>query len=139
MLFGFYAFRLAPYSYVFTGGAARFWFSMQGARAFFTSLANAPIVAATCVSAVLYVGVRRCRYFGNSVPLVIAALLFPLVTTQVVTRPWVWALPFLFTFLGGVFSDLFESRYRKMFLALAGMVLVTQAIVCMVALPVVGR
>jgi hypothetical protein len=139
ILFGFYAFRLAPYSYVFTGGAARFWFSLQGARAFFTSLANAPIVAATCVSAVLYVGVQRCRYFGNSVPLVIAALLFPLVTTQVVTRPWVWALPFLFTFLGGVFSDVFESRYRKMFLALAGMVLLTQAIVCMAALPTVGR
>jgi len=38
-----------------------------------------------------------------------------------------------------VFSDVFDSRYRKMFLALAGMVLVTQAIVCMAALPTVGR
>ena len=39
-----------------------------------------------------------------------ALLLFPLVTTQVVTQPWLWALPFLFTFLGGVFADVLETR-----------------------------
>ena len=47
-------------------------------------------------------------------------LLFPLVTTQTVSRPWLWALPFLFTFVGGVFADALETRQRKMFLALTG-------------------
>jgi hypothetical protein len=135
VLFAFYAFRPAPFSYVFTGGAGRFWFSLDGARRFFGSLANGPITAATGVALVLYAGVRRCRYFGNTVPLVMAALLLVLVTTQVVTVPWLWALPFLFTFLGGVFADVFETRQRKMFLGLAGMTLLTQAVVCLTALP----
>jgi hypothetical protein len=57
------------------------------------------------------------------------ALVF-LYTTQVVSAPWVWALPFLFTFVGGVFADLFESRQRRLFLLLAAGVLVTQAALC---------
>jgi len=139
ILFGFYSFRPAPFSYVFTGGAARLWFSLEGVRQFFLSTANAPIVVATAVAAVLYLGVRRCRYFGNTVPLVMAILLFPLVTTQVVTTPWLWALPFLFTFLGGVFSDVFESRHRKLFLGMAGMALLTQALACLAVLPAIAR
>lgn len=139
ILFGFYAFRPAPFSYVFTGGAGRFWFSLDGVHRFFGTVANAPIVVATGVALVLYAGIRRCRYFGNTVPLVMAALLFPLVTTQVVTMPWLWALPFLFTFLGGVFSDVFETRQRKMFLGLTGMVLLTQAVICLTALPGIAQ
>ncbi len=139
ILFAFYAFRPAPFSYVFTGGAGRFWFSLDGVRRFFSNIGNGPIVAATSVAAVLYVGIRRCRYFGNTVPLVMAVLLFPLVTTQVMTTPWVWALPFLFTFLGGVFSDVLETRHRKMFLGLTGMVLLTQAVICLTMLPGIAR
>jgi len=73
-------------------------------------------------------------------------LLFPLYTTQVVSAPWVWALPFLFTFVGGVFSDVLDrpsedmrpavaakrSRERKMFLVLTAGVVVTQAVLCWV-------
>lgn len=139
ILFAFYAFRPAPFSYVFTGGAGRFWFSLESTREFFSNVTNAPILVAMGVAAVLYAGIRRCRYFGNTVPLVMVVLLFPLVTTQVVTTPWLWALPFLFTFLGGVFSDVFESRYRKMFLGLAGMVLLTQAVICLTALPGIAK
>ncbi|MEO6912047.1 MAG: hypothetical protein ABI158_14110, partial [Edaphobacter sp.] len=134
-----YGFRLAPFSYVFTGGAGRFWFSLEGARSFFASAANAPIVAAAAVAAVLYAGVRRCRYFGNTAPLVIAVLLFPLMTPQLVMTPWLWALPFLFTFLGGVFSDVFQSRHRKLFLGLAGMVLLAQAMSCLMMLPEIAK
>jgi hypothetical protein len=138
ILFAFYAFRPAPFGYVFTGGAGRFWFSLQGVRNF-VSFANAPILAALTTAAVLYVGVRRCRYFGNTAPLVMALLLFPLVTTQVVSSPWLWALPFLFTFLGGVFADALETRYRKMFLILTGSILVTQAFICFSVLPAIAR
>ncbi len=139
ILFAFYAFRLPAFSYVFTGGGARFWFSLNGARNFFTSVANGPTVVAAGVAMVLYLGVRRCRYFGNTAPLVMALLLLPVVTTQTVTQPWLWALPFLFTFLGGVFADALETKYRKLFLALTGAVLVTQALVCVTALPGIAR
>ena len=64
-----------------------------------------------------------------------ALAIFPIVTTQAVTRPWLWALPFLFTFLGGVFADVLESRYRKLFLALTALILVTQAALCLTLLP----
>jgi hypothetical protein len=139
ILFAFYAFRPAPFSYVFTGGGARFWFSLDGVRSFFTPLANAPIAVATLIALVLYVTVRRCRYFGNTAPLVMVLLLFPLFTTQTVSQPWLWALPFLFTFLGGVFADVLETRQRKMFLALSGALLLTQAMLCVSLLPAIAQ
>jgi hypothetical protein len=139
ILVGFYAFRLPAFSYVFTGGGARFWFSLNGARSFFTSVGNGPIVVAAAVAVVLYLGVRRCRYFGNTAPLVMTLLLLPVVTTQTVTQPWFWALPFLFTFLGGVFADALETRNRRLFLGLTGAVLVTQALVCLTLLPGIAR
>jgi hypothetical protein len=139
ILFAFYAFRPAPFSYVFTGGGARFWVALDGARNFFTGLANAPIAVATLVALLLYVTVPRCRYFGNTAPLVMVLLLFPLFTTQAVSQPWLWALPFLFTFLGGVFADVLETQYRKMFLALSGTVLLTQAILCLTLLPGIAQ
>ncbi len=139
VVFASYAFRLQPFSYVFTGGGARFWFSLQPGTAFFRDLLNGPIVVAVLVSLVLWVGVRRSRYFGNTTPLVIAAVLFPLVTTQTVSAPWLWALPFLLTFVGGVFADALETKQRRMFLLLTGGVLVTQALVCLAALPLSAR
>ena len=135
ILFAFYAFRPEPFSYVFTGGSARFWFSLDGARHFFLNLANAPIVVATLVSLLLYVSVRPCRYFGNTAPLIMTLLLLPLVTTQTISEPWLWALPFLFTFIGGVFADALETRQRKLFLTLTGGILLTQALLCLTTLP----
>jgi hypothetical protein len=75
-------------------------------------------------------------------------LLFPLYTTQVVSAPWVWALPFLFTFVGGVFADALDhpteqgrssgapgkSKERKMFVVLTVGVVVTQAALCWVSM-----
>jgi len=139
ILFASYAFRLAPFSYVFTGGGARFWFALDGVRRFFLSTTNAPIVVATLVALLLYVSTRRCRYFGNTAPLVMIFLLFPLVTTQTASQPWLWALPFLFTFVGGVFADVLEMRQRKMFLALSGTILLMQAVLCLSLLPEIAR
>jgi hypothetical protein len=73
------------------------------------------------------------------VALVMTLLLLPLFTTQTVTVPWLWALPFLFTFVGGVFADVLESKQRKVFVALTGMALVAQAVMCVVSLPVIAR
>jgi len=139
IVFASYAFRLAPFSYVFTGGGARFWFSLEGAAAFATSILNAPITAAAAVSAVLYLGVKRCRYFGNTTPLLMIVAVFALRTTQTISFPWLWALPFLFTFIGGVFADALETKQRRMFLALTAAILVTQALLCLNALPAIAR
>jgi hypothetical protein len=139
ILFSFYGFHLPPFSYVFTGGAARFWFSLIPLRSFVTNLINFPILVATGVSAVIYLASRRSRYFGNTAPLLMLIALAPIVTTQTVSAPWLWALPFLFTFVGGVFADVLETRYRKLFLVLTGGVLVAQAMESLIALPLLAR
>jgi hypothetical protein len=139
LLFASYTFRLPAFTYIFTGGSARFWFSLDAVRGFFASPANAAISVATAVAAILWLGIRRCRYFGNTIPLILALVLFPLVTTQAVSRPWLWALPFLFTFLGGVFADILETRYRRLFLVLTGLILVTQAGLCITLLTTIAH
>jgi hypothetical protein len=139
ILFGFYGFRPAAFSYVFTGGAARFWFSLASVRSFAGSMYNLPILTAAGVAAVLYIAVRRSRYFGNTTPLLMFLALAPIVTTQTVSAPWLWTLPFLFTFVGGVFADALETRYRRLFLVLTGAALVTQAMECLIALPLIAR
>jgi hypothetical protein len=145
ILFAFYGFRPAAFSYVFTGGAARFWFSLAGItnfifdRGFAGSLANFPILIAACVAALLYCAARRSRYFGNTTPLLVVLTLAPLITTQTVSAPWLWALPFFFTFIGGVFADALETRARRLFLVLTGAILTAQATICLLTLPLLAR
>ena len=139
IVFASFAFRLAPFSYVFTGGAGRFWFSLDAVRGVFGSLVNAPIAVAFAVASVLYLGVRRSRYFGNTAPLLMLLALFSLRTTQAPSYPWLWTLPFLFTFVGGVFADALETNQRKLFLGLTGSILVTQALLCVAVLPELAR
>ena len=71
---------------------------------------------------------KRPRYFGTAAPLVVACAL-----------PWwserfssgasvIWSLPFAFTFIGGVYADLLESRffagrYRKLVVTTASVLL----------------
>ena len=69
IVFACYAFRLAPFSYVFTGGGGRFWFSLDGLHGFFSSASELGITVALIVSLILWAGVKRSRYFGNTVPL----------------------------------------------------------------------
>ena len=122
--------QVGAFTYVFTGGSGRFWFGLEPARAFFRSPENAGISIAALVALLVYFSARRSRYFGNTSPLIMVLLLLPLYTTQVVTVPWLWALPFLFTFIGGVFADVLESRQRKLYLLLSGALVVLQATLC---------
>lgn len=135
----FYSFRLQAFTYVFTGGAGRFWFATGGVRAYLHDMANWPTLIAGAVALLLFMGVRRSRYFGNTVPLIMFFVIAFLETTQVRSAPWFWALPFLFTFIGGVFADALETKQRKLYLAVTGMVVVTQAIVCWAILPALAR
>jgi hypothetical protein len=128
--FATFSFRPAAFLYVFAGGGARFWFSLEQARRFLLTQSNAGILIATLVAVVIYATNRRSRYFGNTAPLLMLLALLPLYTTQLVSAPWFWALPFLFTFVGGVFADALESRQRKVFLLLTFAVIATQAALC---------
>ncbi len=130
----FFSFRLAPFSYIFTGGAGRFWFSTLGVRTFVRDQSEWPILIAAAAALIVWAGSRRSRYFGNTAPLLLLPAILFLQTTQVFSAPWLWALPFLFTFIGGVFADALESRQRKLYLATSGLLIATQAIACIAQL-----
>ena len=137
--FACFSFRPAAFTYVVTGGAARFWFSLDGVKAFAADQTAWPILLASGVALLLFVAFRRSRYFGNTAPLLMVLLTCFLVTTQIFSSPVIWALPFLFTFIGGVFADVLETRYRTLFLATGSLLLLTEAIACIAALPALAR
>ncbi len=110
-------------------------FSLDPAWRFFTSLGNAGITVAAAAAAILYLALRRSRYFGNTTPLLCFLAVVPLITPGVRSTPWLWALPFLLTFIGGVFADAFESPRRNLALAAAGAIVLLQAVFCILSLP----
>jgi hypothetical protein len=133
-LFACYDFHPDAFSYFFRSGAGRIWFSLQPARHWFLSLPNAAITVAAATSLLLYIPTRRSRYFGNTVPLFLALLFFTLITPGISSEPTLWALPFLLTFIAGVFADFLETRYRRVFLALAGCLLALEAAMSILSL-----
>jgi hypothetical protein len=90
---------------------------------------------AAAAALVLYLGLRKARYFGNTYPLLCAFVLFPLILTGVPGTPWLWALPFLLTFIGGVFADAYEGPRGRLAIAAGGAILVLQAVFCVLSLP----
>ncbi len=137
--FAFFSFRLQPFTYVFSGGAGRFWFSTDSLRIFVRDQQNWPVLIATATALTLYVSVRRSRYFGNTAPLLMVLAIVFLVSTQTFTAPWFWALPFLFTFLGGVFADALETKQRRLFLATTGFIVAAEIVTSVLALPHLAR
>ncbi len=135
LLFASYDFSLDAFSYFFRSGAGRIWFSLQPARQWFLSLPNSAVALAGASALLLYLPTRRSRYFGNTVPLFLALFFFTLVTPGISSEPTLWALPFLLTFIAGVFADFLETRYRPVFLALTGCLLALQAAVSILSLP----
>ncbi len=135
----FFSFRLPAFTYVFTGGSARFSFSTFAARQFFGALPNAPITLALAVSLILWLTSRRSRFFGNTAPLLVAIPLILLQPSQLAMAPWIWAIPFLLTFIAGVFADALETRQRRLFLALAAAILLTAAVTTLPTLAAIAR
>ena len=68
-----------------------------------------------------------------------AVLLLVLMTPSVASEPWLWAVPFLLAFVGGVFADVLETRYRRWFLWITGGLLLAQAGLCIAGLPLLTR
>jgi hypothetical protein len=135
LLFACYGFSPDAFSYIFRSGAGFLSVSLEPARRFFSTFSNAGIIVAAAASALLYLGVRRSRYFGNTAPLLCSLMLIALVTTGVQSTPWLWSLPFLLTFVGGVFADAFESQRGRIFMVAAACLVAVQVIVCILTLP----
>ncbi|MGA2635228.1 MAG: hypothetical protein ABSF16_13420 [Terracidiphilus sp.] len=135
LVFACYGFSPDAFSYLFRSGAGFLWLSLDPARRFFSTLGNAGITVAAAAAVVLYLGVRRSRYFGNTAPLLCTILLFVLVMTDVPGTPWLWALPFLLTFVAGVFADAYEGPRGHLALCAAGAIVLLQAVFCVLSLP----
>jgi hypothetical protein len=135
LVFACYGFSPDAFSYVFRSAAGFLWVSMDPARRFFSALPNAGITVATAGALVLYLGIGKSRYFGNTAPLVCALVLMVLVMTGVLGSPWLWALPFLLTFVGGVFADAYEGARGRLVLGAAGAIVLLQAVFCVLSLP----
>jgi len=135
VLFACYSFSPDAFSYVFRSSAAFLSFSAYPANRFFSTPSNGGIAVAAAAALVLYLAIPRSRYFGNKVPIVCALLLLPLVMTGAPGSPWLWSLPFLLTFIGGIFADAYDGPRRRLALAAAGAVLLAQAVLCFLSLP----
>ena len=101
---------------------------------FVLSWNTAPIRIALVIALIGYAVLRRARYFGNPTPLWIAALLIVLAAAHASPAAWLWTIPFLLTFLGGVFADLLESRLRGVFILVSTALLFFQAMLSLGAL-----
>jgi hypothetical protein len=134
LLFACYGFSPDAFSYVFRSAAGFMWFSLDPARRFFSMLSNAGITCAAVAAVVLYMGMRKSRYYGNTAPLICALLLFVLITTGAPGSPWLWALPFLLTFIGGVFADAFDSQRSRLAIAAAATLVGLQVVLCLLSL-----
>jgi hypothetical protein len=135
LVFACYGFSPDAFSYVFRSGAGFLSVSLDPARRFFSTLENAGITVAAAAALALYLSLRRSRYFGNTAPLLCALVLLVLVMTGAPGSPWLWALPFLLTFVGGVFADAYESPRGRLAMAAGGAIVVLQAVFCVLSLP----
>jgi hypothetical protein len=134
-VFACYGFSPDAFSYLFRSAAGQLWVSLDPARRFFSALPNAGITVAAAAALALFLGLRKSRYFGNTAPLLCAMVLFLLVMSGAPGSPWLWALPFLLTFIGGVFADAYEGPRGRLALSAAGVIVLLQAVFCVLSLP----
>ena len=130
LVFACYGFSPDAFSYVFRSAAGMAWVSMDPARRFFSTIANAGVTVASGAAAVLYLGLGKSRYFGNTAPLLCFLAFVTLVMTGTPGSPWLWSLPFLLTFVGGVFADAYEGPRGRLAMAAGGAILALQAGLC---------
>lgn len=134
LLFACYGFSPDAFSYLFRSDAAQLGFSTDSARQFFFALSNAGIAIAFGAALLLYLGLRKTLYFGNTAPLLTVLTLIFLITASVPGDPVLWTQPFLLAFIGGVFADAYESPYGKLAIAATGAVIGLQAVFCVLTL-----
>jgi hypothetical protein len=66
-----------------------------------------PFLLFLAAALIIFLAWRRPKYFGNYCPLAVSLLLLAC------GQSFLWSLPFLFVFIGGVFADVFETGARE--------------------------
>jgi hypothetical protein len=135
VVFACYGFSPDAFSYVFRSAAGFLCVSLDPARRFFSALPNAGITLVAGAAVVLFLGLRKSWYFGNIAPLLCALVLMALVMTGAPGSPWLWSLPFLLTFVGGIFADACDGPRGRLAMGAAGAVVLLQAVFCVLSLP----
>lgn len=133
LLLACYGFSLDATGYALRAMPGMLRFSLDATRQFFGSAANAGLTLAACAAVVLYWSTRKSRYFGNTVPLLCALVCLVTIPAGSPAGAWLWAQPFLFTFVGGVFADAYESRHGRWAVAAAAACVTLQAAVCLLS------
>ena len=122
-------------------------FASEMLRAYATgvrSTQDAVLLVLTAIALVAYLAWDRCRYFGSTSPLLALLAVTALgmgAFADVFIGPLPFrATPFLYVFIGGVFADLLESRWRKAFrLLLLGMLIAYATVSVMAVALLPGR
>jgi hypothetical protein len=135
VVFACYGFSPDAFSYLFRSAAGFLWVSLDPARRFFSALPNAGFTVATGAAVVWFLGLRKSWYFGNIAPLFCTLVLMVLVMTGVPGSPWLWALPFLLTFIAGIFADAYDGPRGRLAMGAAGVIVLLQAVFCVLSLP----
>jgi len=103
---------------------------------------NVILLALATIAVIAYFAWNRCRYFGNTAPLVALLVVTVLGLTafaDVFVGPFPFrATPFLYVFIGGIFADLLESRWRNAFRLLLLGGLIAYAVVSALAVARLG-
>ena len=134
LVFACYGFSPDAFRDFFLSSAAFPGLSLHPAWRFFSAPGSAGITVAAAAAGVLFLIFRRSRYFGNTTPLLCALALILLVMEGAEGSPSLWALPFLLTFVGGVFADAYESRRGRLAVGAAGAIVLLQAVFCVLSL-----
>jgi hypothetical protein len=90
-----------------------------------------PLMLALPAALIAYFAWKRARYFGNTTPLLIAALLLILGLAETQSPGYSFylaALVFLFVFVAGVFADLLETRHGRIVTASLSGLLIASAV-----------
>lgn len=137
--FHWHAFAQSMQHAVFWGGTWRGFTFLGVYKQVAVQLGRAcPALAlALPVAVVTYAAWPRTRYFGNTAPLLVAALFIVLAIAHPHTAGAGFLLasvPFLFVFVSGVLADLLETSYRPVILACVLALLVTYVVRTLFAL-----
>lgn len=139
VLFAAFDMQVRPLLQALPGALHGVRLSWEGLRQTFLLWPNAGTTVAMAAALLFFFSSRRAQYFGNIAPLVVAAFFICLRPVAAQTTPYLWALPFAFTFAGGVFADMLESRHRRGALWLGVTALCAQAMLGLAVLPSLGR
>jgi hypothetical protein len=135
LLFACYGFSADAFSYLFRSDAAQLGLSLEPVKYFFLSPGNAGLAIAAAAALLLYFGLLKTLYFGNTTPFFTAIALFCVITTGVPGNPILWGLPLLLTFIAGVFADAYDTSRPRLAIAAAAAIVTLQAVVCVLSLP----